>query len=162
MGGGRLFVLNRLSNTVSSIDIQEGVVYAEVPAGSHDPTPEVVKRGRGFLYDTRLSGNGTNSCASCHIDGDRDGLGWDLGDPGGDMVFIEGENRVNHDTAGNEQAPVRELRELHPMKLPEGDSDTARDADRSDRRRRPAGPGWDLDEGTAVPLARGQEDAGRF
>ncbi|MGI9239583.1 MAG: hypothetical protein ACR2RV_02210 [Verrucomicrobiales bacterium] len=116
--GRRLFVLNRLSNTVSSIDIEEGAVYAEVPAGSHDPTPEAVKRGRGFLYDARLSGNGTNSCASCHIDGDRDGLGWDLGDPGGEMVFIEGENRVNHDTAGNDQAPVKEMRALHPMKGP--------------------------------------------
>ena len=88
------------------------------PRGSYDPTPEAVKRGRGFLYDARLSGNGTSSCASCHIDGDRDGLAWDLGDPGGDMIEIEGENRVNHDTAGNDQAPVRELRALHPMKGP--------------------------------------------
>ena len=116
--GEALFVLNRLSNTVSVIDASEGGVLAEVPAGSHDPTPPAVRRGRGFLYDTRLSGNGTNSCASCHIDGDRDGLAWDLGDPGGEMVFVEGENRVNHDTAGNDQAPVRETRELHPMKGP--------------------------------------------
>ena len=33
MAGGRLFVLNRISNTISLIDIQEGRVYGELPAG---------------------------------------------------------------------------------------------------------------------------------
>ena len=44
-----------------------------------------MREGRGYLFDAKLSGNGTVSCASCHIDGDRDGLAWDLGDPGGDL-----------------------------------------------------------------------------
>ena len=44
-----------------------------------------MKDGRKFLYDAKLSGNGTMSCAACHIDGDVDGLAWDLGDPGGTM-----------------------------------------------------------------------------
>ena len=116
--GSRLFVLNRLANSISVIDPGEGVVLGEVPAGSHDPTPAAIKRGRGFLYDTRLSGNGTNSCASCHIDGDRDGLAWDLGDPGGAMTYIDGENRSNHDLSGNDKPPTVVTRELHPMKGP--------------------------------------------
>ncbi len=116
--GGRLFALNRLSNTLSVIDLATAEVSHEVAVGSFDPTPAEVREGRGFLFDARLSGNGTNSCASCHLDADRDGLAWDLGDPGGAMVEVEGENRVNHDTAGNDQPPVVETRLLHPMKGP--------------------------------------------
>lgn len=86
---GRLYVLNRLSNTITVLSTSGGgTVLAEVPAGSYDPTPASVREGRGFLYDARLSGNGTQSCASCHIDGDRDDLAWDLGDPGGTMQTV--------------------------------------------------------------------------
>jgi len=114
----RLYVLNRLSNSLSVLDTQTGSVLGEIMVGSHDPTPPEIRAGRGFLYDARLSGNGTNSCASCHIDGDRDGVAWDLGDPGGEMVFIEGENRVVHDLSGNESPPTKAIRALHPMKGP--------------------------------------------
>ena len=81
----RLYVLNRISNTISVVSTSNNSVLTEVPAGRFDPTPETIRRGRGFLYDARLSGNGTQSCASCHIDGDKDELAWDLGDPGGAM-----------------------------------------------------------------------------
>lgn len=113
-----LYVLNRLSNSVSTIDKDTSEVVHEVPTGSFDPTPQEVKEGRGFLFDARLSGNGTASCASCHLDGDRDGIAWDLGDPGGEMVYIDAENRVNHDLVGNDQVPSKASRELHPMKGP--------------------------------------------
>ncbi len=53
-----------------------------------DPTPARIKQGRGFLYDAKLSGNGMTACASCHVDGDLDGLAWDLGDPGGKMRSV--------------------------------------------------------------------------
>ena len=81
----RLFILNRISNTISIVSTASKLVLGEIATGSFDPTPAVVRQGRGFLYDARLSGNGTQSCASCHIDGDRDELAWDLGDPGGSM-----------------------------------------------------------------------------
>jgi hypothetical protein len=77
--------LNRISNSITAVSTLTNQVLMEVPAGSHDPTPPAIREGRGFLYDARLSGNGTQSCASCHIDGDRDELAWDLGDPGGSM-----------------------------------------------------------------------------
>ena len=117
-GGNRLFVLNRFTNSITTIDLGDNSILSEVPVGSVDPVPTDVKRGRGFLYDARLSGNGTNSCASCHIDGDRDGLAWDLGDPGGEMVYIEGENRANHDSIGPGSEPGSAIRALHPMKGP--------------------------------------------
>ena len=68
------------------------------------PTPIGLKEGRGFLYDAKLSGNGTMSCATCHLDGGVDGLAWDLGDPGGRMAYVTGN--------GGGQVAV------HPMKGP--------------------------------------------
>lgn len=84
----RVFVFNGLSDTISVIDVAGGAVAAEIPVGSADPIPPMVRAGRNFLHDARLSGNGLSSCASCHVDGDTDGLAWDLGDPGGSIVQI--------------------------------------------------------------------------
>lgn len=84
----RLYVQNRLSNTLSVIDTAAAVVLRELAIGSFDPTPLAIREGRGFLYDAKLSGNGTGSCASCHVDGDDDHLAWDLGDPAGDMQMV--------------------------------------------------------------------------
>ena len=96
--GKTLYVLNRLSNSISAVDTETEQPVAELSL--EDPTPEAIRSGRGYLFDARLSGNGTVSCASCHVDGDRDGLAWDLGDPGGAMF-------------GNGTASP-----LHPMKGP--------------------------------------------
>jgi DNA-binding beta-propeller fold protein YncE len=106
---GRLFVLNRLSNSLTVIDTQGAQVLGESSVGRYDPTPDVIRRGRGFLYDARLSGNGTQSCAVCHIDGDRDELAWDLGDPGGSMQTVTQPNPVG----GGLQSF-----QMHPMKGP--------------------------------------------
>jgi DNA-binding beta-propeller fold protein YncE len=97
-----LYVLNRISNTLSVVDTNAGQVLMETPVGSYDPTPQVIRTGRGFLYDAKLSGNGTGACASCHLDGDMDHLDWDLGDPDGTMYTI------------SDPFPVT----LHPMKGP--------------------------------------------
>ncbi len=97
-----LYVLNRISNTLSLVNTSTGAVTKEIPVGSYDPTPPAIKIGRGFLYDAKLSGNGMGSCASCHPDGDMDHLAWDLGDPGGSMEYVKD--------------PVKVA--LHPMKGP--------------------------------------------
>jgi YVTN family beta-propeller protein len=81
----RLYVLNRIANSLSIVDTAANAVLKEIPVGSYDPTPEVIRNGRGFLYDSKLSGNGTMACASCHIDSEMDLIGWDLGDPGGQL-----------------------------------------------------------------------------
>jgi YVTN family beta-propeller protein len=98
-----LYVLNRLSNTIQIINTVNNAVTKEISIGSFDPTPAAIRSGRGFLYDAKLSGNGTGSCASCHIDGDIDHLAWDLGDPGGSMTSV-----VNNGTTF----------QFHPMKGP--------------------------------------------
>ena len=49
-----------------------------------DPTPQAVRAGRPFLYDTHaFSGLGHVACGSCHVDARMDRLAWDLGDPSG-------------------------------------------------------------------------------
>lgn len=83
-----LYVLNRLSMTIAVIDTAARAVLTEMPLG-FDPTPPATAQARGFLHDAKLSGNGTASCASCHVDGDIDGLGWDLGDPNGSLQVVQ-------------------------------------------------------------------------
>lgn len=83
--GTALYSLNRVSGTISIINPTTDSVVREIPIGSHNPESAVIREGRGFLYDAKLSGNGTVSCASCHIDAEMDMLAWDLGDPQGSM-----------------------------------------------------------------------------
>jgi YVTN family beta-propeller protein len=82
----RLYVQNRISNTITVIDTSNNAVAGEVRVGSNDPAPLAVRQGRGFFYDAKLSGNGTLSCASCHLDGQTDNLAWDLGNRAGEML----------------------------------------------------------------------------
>lgn len=82
-----LYSLNRISNTISVIDTNTRALLNEIPTGT-DPTPSSIKAGRGFLYDAKLSGNGTGACAACHVDADLDHIAWNLGDPGGSMTSI--------------------------------------------------------------------------
>jgi len=85
----RLYVWNRFSSTISVVDTDAGTVLTNVPV--FDPTPEVVRKGRRHLYDTRdNSGLGIVACGSCHVDARMDRLAWDLGDPAGSMITNAG------------------------------------------------------------------------
>jgi YVTN family beta-propeller protein len=85
--GQTLYCLNRISDSISIINTATRAVTRPIPVGT-DPEPAAIVHGRGFLYDAKLSGNGTGACASCHIDGDMDKLDWNLGDPTGTMSQI--------------------------------------------------------------------------
>jgi YVTN family beta-propeller protein len=108
--GAALYVLNRLANSITVVGLPSFTVRREIPIGSHDPTPVVVRNGRGFLFDAKVSGNGSVSCASCHIDADMDMIAWDLGDPGGEMMS----NRVTI----NPDFGTAPGQGFHPMKGP--------------------------------------------
>ena len=99
-----LYCFNRLTNNLTVLDTKKFVVIQQVKP-LHDPAPKSLREGRGFLYDAKLSGNGTMSCATCHIDADIDGLAWDLGNPAGDMKTVR-DPRTN-----------KRLK-MHPMKGP--------------------------------------------
>lgn len=107
----RLYILNKLSDTLTTVDPETATLLSETPIGSTNPLPPDIRRGRGLLFDARLSGNGTLSCASCHLDADRDGLAWDLGDPGGEMVSVTSADLSIHDFTLFQRL-------LHPMKGP--------------------------------------------
>ena len=109
--GVRAFVLNRFDATISVVDVAARATVAGV--GYFDATPDVVRKGRPFLFDTHLtSGLGQASCASCHIDARSDGLAWDLGNPAGGMTAFDQvcnmDLPVPHDACGS----------WHPMKGP--------------------------------------------
>ncbi|MFM8816356.1 MAG: hypothetical protein ACKOHI_00490 [Phycisphaerales bacterium] len=109
--GMRAFVLNRFDATIAVVDVAARTLAASV--GYFDATPEVVRKGRPFLFDTHLtSGLGQASCASCHIDARSDGLAWDLGNPAGGMAAFDQvcnmDLPVPHNACGG----------WHPMKGP--------------------------------------------
>ena len=70
----------------------------------------MISAGRRFLYDAKRSGNGTMSCAACHVDGDIDLLAWDLGDPEGEVTEPASDPPPPFDLAP--------LEDYHPMKGP--------------------------------------------
>jgi DNA-binding beta-propeller fold protein YncE len=102
----KLYVLNRITNSISIVGTRQLTVLSEIPIG-FNPTPAAIQQGRGFLYDAKLSGNGTGSCASCHVDGDMDHLAWNLGDPGGSMTSLSEKTILGTLTL-----------QFHPMKGP--------------------------------------------
>ncbi|MDH3284737.1 MAG: YncE family protein [Acidobacteriota bacterium] len=82
---GRLYVMNRFSNSIAIVDTASLTKLDELPM--HDPSQDTIKNGRRLLYDAiDTSGHGDAACSSCHISGDLDGLAWDLGDPPGEFV----------------------------------------------------------------------------
>ncbi len=111
--GGRLFVLNKFDSSISVVDVGSEAEVART--AFHDPSPEAIKVGRRHLYDTHAtSGLGHVACASCHVDARMDRLAWDLGDPGGVMVGLEGKNLMG-------QIPLisySTFEPFHPMKGP--------------------------------------------
>lgn len=107
----RLYALGKLSDSLMVIDTTDGKVIYERPVSSHPALPRPVAEARGFLFDARLSSNGTVSCGTCHLDADTDGLAWDLGDPAGALLTVPGANLSAHDTTPRP-------RTMHPMKGP--------------------------------------------
>ena len=114
--GAALYALNRLSGTITVINPTTDTVAREIPIGSYDPTTTTIRQGRGFLYDAKLSGNGTVSCASCHIDAEMDLLAWDLGDPTGQMVTNPAVFQFS--PGGTPFFQTNAIETFHPMKGP--------------------------------------------
>lgn len=103
----RLYVTTRFDNAISVIDTGTATETSHI--GLHNPEPPGVIAGRQFLYDAlQTSSNGEASCASCHIEGDKDELAWDLGNP--DDAVITNNNPFFN--------PFSSTAPFHPMKGP--------------------------------------------
>src|SRR5262249_48442864 len=81
----RLYALTRFDNSISVIDTVGATQVDHIAL--HNPEPPSVVNGRPFLYDAVFtSSNGEASCSACHVFGDFDSLGWDLGNPDADVI----------------------------------------------------------------------------
>jgi len=102
----RLFVLNRTDLSVSMLDVSSDSPGLLATLDLRNPESADVVDGRDFLYSTKFSHNFASSCALCHIDGRRDHLVWDLGDPGGllqsgpEILTDPGDFATNHPVKG--------------------------------------------------------------
>jgi YVTN family beta-propeller protein len=105
----RLYVYTRFTNSIAVLDAASGnVIFTQA---LFNPEPESVVEGRPFLYDARFtSSRGDSNCAGCHIFGDKDELGWNLGDP--DQLVAPNPNPFHR-----EPGPVQS-KDFHPMKGP--------------------------------------------
>ena len=80
----RIYVLGRFHNQLQTLSTGSLASLNVTPIG-FDPTPDDIVNGRKFFYSGATSGHGDQACASCHLFGDTDNIGWDLGNPLGDM-----------------------------------------------------------------------------
>jgi YVTN family beta-propeller protein len=75
--GSRLFVANRLDDTISAIDTRTLRVATTI-ALAGPKTVSVLRRGEQTFYSAHYSFQGQIGCSSCHIDSTFDGLQWNL------------------------------------------------------------------------------------
>jgi len=116
---GRLYVWTRFDNGISTVDL--GARREIAHQTFLNPEPDDLVAGRPVLYDAlRTSANGEASCASCHVFGDLDHLGWDLGNP--DDVVTH--NAITILPIGGSALPdtpfngTGNVTDFHPMKGP--------------------------------------------
>ena len=97
--GHRLFVANRLEDTVSVIDTTANRTSATIVLAG-PKTASMVRRGEQTFYTARYSFQGEISCSSCHIDSTFDGLAWDLEPDGFGRDIVD--NKTLEDLKGTE------------------------------------------------------------
>ncbi len=97
--GTRLFVANRMDDSISVIDAAHDVVVSTIGLGGK-PDMTSLRRGEQIFNSARFAFQGQFSCANCHIDSTFDGLQWDL-EPDGFGVDIV-DNRSMEDLGGTE------------------------------------------------------------
>ncbi|MGA3343403.1 MAG: c-type cytochrome [Terracidiphilus sp.] len=75
--GRRLFVANRLDDTVSVIDTRTNRVASTIRLAG-PKSVSALRHGEQTFYSARQSFQGEIGCANCHIDSTFDGLEWNL------------------------------------------------------------------------------------
>ncbi len=81
VAGDLLITYNRGTNSLSVIDtttVPLGATINDHRSLGLDPRSAEVLHGRSIIHDADRSASGRSSCASCHVDGDLDGVVWDL------------------------------------------------------------------------------------
>ncbi len=86
--GQRLYVANRLSDSVTVVDPQAMKVDRTIDLGGPDE-PTAVRRGERLFYNSAATFHGQFSCASCHPAGRHDGLVYDISPDGLGKALVD-------------------------------------------------------------------------
>jgi len=97
--GRRLFVANRLEDTISVIDTRTNRVASTITLGGPKKV-NPLRHGEQTFYSATYSFQGQISCSSCHIDSTFDGLTWDLEPDGFGRDIVD--NRLIEDIKDTE------------------------------------------------------------
>jgi YVTN family beta-propeller protein len=97
--GKRLYVANRLDDTISVIDIETQKVISTIDLGG-PRNVDALRRGERLFYTAEFSFQGQFGCSNCHLDATIDGLQWDLEPDGFGKDIVD--NRSLENLAGTE------------------------------------------------------------
>ena len=97
--GRRLYVANRLDDTVSVIDVASEKVISTIDLGG-PRNIDALRRGERLFYTADFAFQGQFGCSNCHIDATIDGLQWDLEPDGFGKDIVD--NRSLENLAGTE------------------------------------------------------------
>jgi YVTN family beta-propeller protein len=86
--GRRLFVANRLDDTISVIDTRMNRVVS-TQALNGPKTISALRHGEQTFYTSRYSFQGQMGCANCHIDSTFDGVTWNLEPEGFGRAIVD-------------------------------------------------------------------------
>jgi YVTN family beta-propeller protein len=97
--GHRLFVANRLDDSISVIDARTNTVASTIKLAG-PKTISVARHGEQTFYTARYSFQGQMGCATCHIDTTFDGLTWNLEPEGFGRAIVD--NKLLEDVKDTE------------------------------------------------------------
>jgi len=97
--GMRLYVANRLDDTLSVIDTHAERVISTIDLGGPKHV-DALRRGERLFYTADFSFQGQFGCSNCHLDATIDGLQWDLEPDGFGKDIVD--NRSLENLAGTE------------------------------------------------------------
>ena len=97
--GKRLYVANRLDDSISVIDTANESVVATLDLGGPRKI-DALRRGERLFYTAEFAFHGGFGCSNCHIDSTIDGLQWDLEPDGFGKDIVD--NRSLENLAGTE------------------------------------------------------------
>lgn len=97
--GRRLYVANRMDDTISVIDTQRNILISTIDlGGAKEITP--IRKGEQIFNTAKYGFQGHFGCANCHIDGTFDGMEWDLEPDGFGIDVVD--NKLLEDLSGTE------------------------------------------------------------
>ena len=97
--GARLYVANRLDDTISVVDTR-GLRVEQTIRLAGPQTVSALRRGEQTFYSAQYAFQGQFGCSNCHIDSTFDGMQWDLEPDGFGRDIVD--NRLIEDLRGTE------------------------------------------------------------